>query len=77
MGLVNIFREYFFEFDTFLGVPAGHVWISPGSTADAVKEDNANDTKLGVSASGGHPAQPVAGARGLMPGARPSLGARR
>jgi hypothetical protein len=90
VGLVNIFREYFFEFDTFLGVPAGHVWISPGGSvevievstrrtlvdktveqseetsrkveetitaqediADAVKEDNANDTKLGVSASGG------------------------
>jgi hypothetical protein len=90
VGLFNFFREYFFEFDTFLGVPAGHVWISPGGTvevievstrrtlvektveqaeetsrkveesitaqediADAVKEDNANDTKLGVSASGG------------------------
>lgn len=90
VGLVNLFREYFFEFDTFLGAPAGHIWISPGGTvevvesstrrtlvertaeqsqedsrkveesltqqddvADAVKEDNANDTKLGVTASGG------------------------
>ncbi|MDJ0344432.1 hypothetical protein QMK19_21050 [Streptomyces sp. H10-C2] len=90
VGLVNLFREYFFEFDTFLGPPAGHLWISPGGTvevvetstrrtlvekvteqseetsrkveesltqqddvADAVKEDNANDTKLGVSANGG------------------------
>jgi hypothetical protein len=90
VGLINLFREYFFEFDTFLGMPVGHVWISPGGTvelvesstrrtlvertaeqseeavrrieesltdqddvADAVKEDNANDTKLGVSASGG------------------------
>lgn len=90
VGLVNLFREYFFEFDTFLGTPSGHVWISPGGTveviesstrrtlidktteqsedstrkseetltsqddiADAVKEDNANDTKLGASASGG------------------------
>lgn len=90
VGLVNLFREYFFEFDTFLGPPAGHLWISPGGTvevvetstrrtlvekaaeqseetdrkveeslteqddvADAVKEDNTNDTKLGVSASGG------------------------
>ncbi|GAB2661677.1 hypothetical protein GCM10027088_45080 [Nocardia goodfellowii] len=90
VGLVNLFRQYFFEFDTFLGAPAGHVWISPGGTvelvesstrktlvektaevaeetthkteeslttqeelADAVKEDNANDTKLGASASGG------------------------
>lgn len=90
MGLVNLFREYFFEFDTFLGAPAGHIWVSPGGTvevvetssrrtliekvseqseeisrkteeslteqddvADAVKEDNSSDTKLGVSATGG------------------------
>lgn len=90
VGLLNLFREYFFEFDTFLGTPAGHIWISPGGLvevieistrrtiiektteqsetstrkteedltqqddiADAVKEDNANDTKLGISASGG------------------------
>ncbi|MEV5750527.1 hypothetical protein AB0L00_22125 [Actinoallomurus sp. NPDC052308] len=90
VGLVSLFREYFFEFDTFLGPPAGHLWISPGGTvevvetstrrtlvektaeqseessrkteesltqqddvADAVKDENANDTKLGVSATGG------------------------
>ncbi|MFD4605338.1 hypothetical protein ACFWPQ_45895 [Streptomyces sp. NPDC058464] len=90
VGLVNLFREYFFEFDTFLGTPSGHIWVSPGGTvevvesstrrtlvektteqaeevsrkseesltdqsdvADAVKEDNSNDTKLGVSATGG------------------------
>ncbi|MET8630880.1 hypothetical protein ABZW30_45585 [Kitasatospora sp. NPDC004669] len=90
VGLVNLFRQYFFEFDTFLGPPAGHLWISPGGTvevietstrrtlveqtaeqsteesrkaeesltsqddlADAVKEDHANDTKLGVGASAG------------------------
>jgi hypothetical protein len=90
VGLVNLFREYFFEFDTFLGAPAGHIWVSPGGTvevvesstrrtlvekvteaseevsrkteeslteqsdvADAVKEDNSSDTKLGVSATGG------------------------
>ncbi|MFR9778529.1 hypothetical protein ACL02O_21070, partial [Micromonospora sp. MS34] len=90
VGLVNLFREYFFEFDSFMGGPSGHVWLSPGGTvelvetstrrtlvertaeqavetsrkteeslteqddvADAVKEDNANDTKLGISATGG------------------------
>ncbi|POM23273.1 hypothetical protein BTM25_44260 [Actinomadura rubteroloni] len=90
VGLVNLFRQYFFEFDTFLGPPAGHLWLSPGGTvevvesttrrtlvertaeqseetdrrteetlteqddvADAVKQENANDTKLGASASGG------------------------
>lgn len=90
VGLVNLFREYFFEFDTFLGKPAGHIWVSPGGTvevvetstrrtlvekvaevseeisrkteesltnqddvADAIKEENSNDTNLGVSATGG------------------------
>ncbi|MFD0408944.1 hypothetical protein [Kitasatospora sp. NPDC127116] len=90
VGLVNLFRQYFFEFDTFLGAPSGHIWVSPGGTvevvetstrrtlvektttvaeettrkteesqtdqddvADAVKEDNSTDTKLGVSATGG------------------------
>ncbi|MGK8558805.1 hypothetical protein [Nocardia gipuzkoensis] len=90
VGLVNLFRQYFFEFDSFLGAPAGHLWISPGGTvevvesstrktliektaevleesirkseeslttqedlADAVKEDNSNDIKLGASASAG------------------------
>jgi len=90
IGLVDLFRQYFFEFDTFLGAPAGHLWLSPGGTvevietstrrtlteqtaeqseqstrqteetltdqtdvADAVKEENANDTKLGASASAG------------------------
>jgi hypothetical protein len=90
VGLANLFREYFFEFDTFLGPPVGHIWVSPGGTvevvesstrrtlvekaaevseevsrkteeslteqddiADAVKEENSSDTKLGVSATGG------------------------
>ncbi|MEC3980668.1 hypothetical protein [Amycolatopsis sp. H20-H5] len=90
IGLVDLFRQYFFEFDTFLGAPAGHLWLSPGGTvevietstrrtlteqtaeqseqvtrkseesltdqtdvADAIKEENANDTKLGASASAG------------------------
>ncbi|MDT3396571.1 hypothetical protein RKE29_07935 [Streptomyces sp. B1866] len=90
VGLVNLFREYFFEFDTFLGPPVGHLWLSPGGTvevvetatrrtltertaeqseetirrteesltdqndvADAVKESNANETSLGVTANAG------------------------
>ena len=90
VGLVDLFRQYFFEFDSFLGAPVGHLWISPGGTveviesstrktliektletfeestrtseeslteqdeiADAVKEENSSDTKLGASASGG------------------------
>ena len=92
IGILHLFREYFFELGTFLGPPVGHVWLSPGGTvelievntrrtlveqtvsqetettqkteldqttqdelSDAVKVENANDTKLGVTAqaSGG------------------------
>lgn len=34
IGLAHLFREYFFELDTFLGTPAGHVWVAPGSTVE-------------------------------------------
>ncbi len=88
VGLVQLYREYFFELDTFLGPPVGHVWVSPGGTlevmevntrkttverateaststaqtsesastqqddlADAVKDANSQNTKLGATAS--------------------------
>jgi hypothetical protein len=34
IGLVQLYQEYFFEFDTFLGPPVGHVWILPGSSVE-------------------------------------------
>src|SRR5207245_148926 len=34
VGIGHLFREYFFELDTFLGSPVGHVWLSPGSTVE-------------------------------------------
>ena len=34
IGLVNVFREYFFEFDSFLGPSVGHFWVSPGGTLE-------------------------------------------
>lgn len=34
IGLINLFREYFFELDTFLGPAVGHVWVSPGGTLE-------------------------------------------
>jgi hypothetical protein len=86
LGIVHLFRQFFFELDTFLGTPTAHVWLSPGSSvelievstrrvyvekiieqsteatqksetsttnqdeiADAVKEDNKSDLKLGAS----------------------------
>lgn len=88
LGIVHLFRQYFFEFDTFLGTPTGHVWLSPGSTvelievntrkeitertiettieslvrsergttdqdeiSEAVKQDNRDDSKLGISST--------------------------
>jgi hypothetical protein len=37
LGIVHLFRQYFFELDTFLGTPVGHVWLSPGSTVELVE----------------------------------------
>ncbi|QKW24569.1 peptidoglycan-binding protein [Kitasatospora sp. NA04385] len=88
LGVVHLFRQFFFELDTFLGTPTGHVWLSPGSTveltetttrrqivertvesalesalksersttdqdefSEAVKQDNKDDLKLGVTTS--------------------------
>lgn len=88
IGLVHLFRQYFFEFDSFLGPPVQHLWLSPGGTvelvevstrktiveriteqafesieksekstvnqdelSEAVRTENASNTKLGVSAT--------------------------
>jgi hypothetical protein len=37
LGIVHLFRQYFFELDTFLGTPIGHVWLSPGSTLELIE----------------------------------------
>jgi hypothetical protein len=37
VGIVHLFRQYFFELDTFLGTPVSHVWLSPGSTVELVE----------------------------------------
>jgi hypothetical protein len=34
IGLVDLYREYFFELESFLGPPVGHVWISPGGSVE-------------------------------------------
>lgn len=90
IGVIQLYREYFFEFRRFLGPPVGHVWVSPGGSLDvyeihtrrtveerqseistdtlkrreqstttadelstAIAEQSANNTKIGVSVSGG------------------------
>ena len=34
---MHLFRQYFFELDSFLGTPVGHVWLSPGSTVELIE----------------------------------------
>lgn len=34
IGVVHLFRQYFFELDSFLGTPEQHVWLSPGSSVE-------------------------------------------
>ncbi|SFN40333.1 hypothetical protein SAMN05216386_0835 [Nitrosospira briensis] len=33
VGIVHLFRQYFFEFETFLGPAVEHIWLSPGAEA--------------------------------------------
>ena len=37
IGIIHLYREYFFEFDSFLGPPVGHVWLSPGGTVELIE----------------------------------------
>lgn len=37
VGIVHLFRQYFFELDSFLGAPVGHVWLSPGSMVELIE----------------------------------------
>jgi len=34
ISVVHLFRQYFFELDTFLGPSVQHVWLSPGSSVE-------------------------------------------
>ena len=37
ISIVHLFRQYFFELDTFLGTSERHVWLSPGSSVELVE----------------------------------------
>lgn len=37
IAVVHLFRQYFFELDTFLGTPMSHVWLSPGSSVELIE----------------------------------------
>ena len=44
VGMVHLFREYFFEFDTFLGSPVQHIWLSPGSSVELIEVSSRKST---------------------------------
>lgn len=37
IGIIHLYRQYFFEFDTFLGPPVGHIWLSPGGSVELIE----------------------------------------
>jgi hypothetical protein len=37
VGIVHLFRQFFFELDSFVGTPVGHVWLSPGSMVELIE----------------------------------------
>jgi hypothetical protein len=44
ISVVHLFRQYFFELDTFLGTPERHVWLSPGSSVELVEVHTRKET---------------------------------
>lgn len=37
IGIVHLYRQYYYEFDSFLGPPVQHVWVSPGGTVELIE----------------------------------------
>ena len=37
IGIIHLFRQYFFELDSFLGSPVGHVWVAPHTSVELVE----------------------------------------
>jgi hypothetical protein len=37
VGLINLYRQFYFDFQSFLGAPVEHVWLSPGSTTELIE----------------------------------------
>lgn len=37
IGLIHLYRQYFFELDSFLGSAVGHVWVAPHTTVELVE----------------------------------------
>lgn len=37
VGVIHLYRQYFFELDSFLGSPVGHVWVAPHTSVELVE----------------------------------------
>ncbi|HEX6427087.1 MAG TPA: hypothetical protein VF008_05350, partial [Niastella sp.] len=37
VGLVHLFRQYFFDLGTFVGEPVEHIWLAPGTTIELIE----------------------------------------
>lgn len=37
VGIIHLYRQYFFELDSFLGSPVGHVWVAPHTSVELVE----------------------------------------
>ena len=44
IGIAHLFRQHFYEFDTFLGPAVGHVWISQGTTVELLEVSTTKTT---------------------------------
>ena len=37
VGLIHLYRQYFFDLGTFLGEPIEHIWLAPGTTIELIE----------------------------------------
>ncbi len=37
VGMVHLFRQFFFNLGTFLGEPVEHIWLAPGTTIELIE----------------------------------------
>ncbi len=45
IGMIHLYREYFFDLETFLGPPVGHVWVSPGGSLEVYEVHTTRSTE--------------------------------
>lgn len=44
IGIVHLYRQYFFEFDSFLGPSVEHLWLPPGATVELIESSTRKTT---------------------------------